>query len=396
MFARGRWLFGGVTEARVHALDQLEMVHLGLLAFAAVAVLFRRFRRGAGWEQHRQLQWIAYGVGGGYLPFLIVYCVPYLLHAHVPMLVESLAVVPLGLVPLTFAYAILRYKLWDIEVIVRDTISWTLTLLLGVIGFSLINLAVNRGLSEEMSLARNLLTFVSGLGLASLLVPARSAISSVLERFHYRDTFGKRRALSGFGRELLHERDLGRLCVALLDGIEEGVALERANLYLAQGDTLRRRPAGGGAAGPPAVRRPRPGALGARLAAALGGHPAGRAAVARHPAVRGRLSLRLPADRPRPRRRHRPHRLQAGPRAAQQRGFGAHPPPARPGGAGDRERPARRSAPGAAGGGPAAPALHRGDLRVVAGRHRGARRRAPAGLGQRRLRPARRPRARAS
>jgi two-component system, NtrC family, sensor kinase len=238
MFARGRWLFGGVTAARVHALDQLQMAHLGLLVLAAVAILFWRFRRNAAWEQHRQLQWIAYGVGGGYLPFLLVYYVPYALHLHVPMLVESLAVVPLGLVPLTFAYAILRYKLWDIEVIVRDTISWTVTLLLGVIGFSLINLAVNRGLSEEMSLARNLLTFVSGLGLASLLVPARSAISSVLERFHYRDTFGKRRALSGFGRELLHERDLGRLCVALLDGIEEGVALERVNLYLAQGDAL--------------------------------------------------------------------------------------------------------------------------------------------------------------
>ncbi len=238
MFAGGRWFFGRVTEARVHALDQLEMVHMGLLAFAAVAILFRRFRRGAGWEQHRQLQWIAYGVGGGYLPFLLVYYVPYLLHAHVPMLVESLAVAPLGLVPLTFAYAILRYKLWDIEVIVRDTISWTLTLLLGIIGFSVINLAVNRGISEELALARNLLTFISGLGLASLLLPARSAISSVLERFHYRDTFGKRRALSGFGRELLHERDLGRLCVALLDGIEEGVALERANLFLAQGDAL--------------------------------------------------------------------------------------------------------------------------------------------------------------
>jgi two-component system NtrC family sensor kinase len=239
MLARGRWIFGGVTPARIQALDRIELVHLVVLSLAAVAVLFRRFRRGAGWEQHRQLQWIAYGVGGGYLPSIAFYFLPYVLHLHVPMLLRSAAVVPLALVPLTFAYAILRYKLWDIEVIVRDTISWTMTLLLGIIGFSVINLLVNRGLSEELSLARNLLTFISGLVLASLLVPARSAISSVLERLHYRDTFGKRRALSGFGRELLHERDLGRLCVALLDGIEDGVSLERVNLYLGQGESLR-------------------------------------------------------------------------------------------------------------------------------------------------------------
>lgn len=238
MLARGRWIFGSVTLARIHALDRIDLVHLVVLALAAVAVLFRRFRRDASWEQHRQLQWIAYGVGGGYLPSVVLYFLPYLLHFRTSMLLTSVGVVPLALVPLTFAYAILRYKLWDIEVIVRDTISWTLTLLLGVIGFSVINLLVSRGISEELSLARNLLTFLSGLGLASLLVPARSAISSVLERLHYRDTFGKRRALSGFGRELLHERDLGRLCVALLDGIEDGVCLERANLYLAQGESL--------------------------------------------------------------------------------------------------------------------------------------------------------------
>jgi two-component system NtrC family sensor kinase len=238
MLANGRWIFGHVTQERIQALAQLDRVHLTVFALAAVGLLFYRFRRGAAWEQHRQLQWMAYGVGGGYLPFLILYFVPNTLHVHVPMALASAAVVPLALVPLTFAYAILRYKLWDIEVIVRDTISWTLTLLLGTIGFSLINLGVSRGISQELPLARNVLLFVSGLMLAGLLVPARSAISSVLERLHYRDTFGKRRALSGFGRELLHERDLGRLCVALLDGIEEGVQVGRANLYLAQGETL--------------------------------------------------------------------------------------------------------------------------------------------------------------
>lgn len=238
MLAKGRWIFGRVTTERIVALDQINQVHFTVLALVAVGLLFYRFRRGAAWEQHRQLQWMAYGVGGGYLPFLILYFVPITLRVHVPMALTSAAVVPLALVPLTFAYAILRYKLWDIEVIVRDTISWTLTLLLGTIGFSLINLAINRGISEELSLARNVLMFVSGLMLAGLLVPARSAISSMLERLHYRDTFGKRRALSGFGRELLHERDLGRLSIALLDGIEDGVQIGKANLYLAQGETL--------------------------------------------------------------------------------------------------------------------------------------------------------------
>src|SRR5215218_6427368 len=152
MLARGRWIFGGVTPARIQALDRIDLVHLVVLSLAAVAVLFRRFRRGAAWEQHRQLQWIAYGVGGGYLPSIAFYFLPYVLHLHVPMLLSSVAVVPLALVPLTFAYAILRYKLWDIEVIVRDTISWTMTLLLGIIGFSVINLLVNRGISEDLSL----------------------------------------------------------------------------------------------------------------------------------------------------------------------------------------------------------------------------------------------------
>jgi two-component system, NtrC family, sensor kinase len=239
VLTNGRWIFGRPTLARVAALDRIELTHFALLAMGAVFVLFLRLRRGSGWEQQRQIQWMAWGVAGGYLPWLAFYYVPYALSFHVPALLTSAAVLPLALVPVTFAYAILRYKLWDIEIIARDTISWTLTLLLGIIGFSLVNLAINRGVSEDLSLARNMLSFVSGLAIAGLLVPTRSTISSALERLHYRDAFGKRRALAGFGRELLQERDLGRLCASLLQRIQEGVDLETVNLYLAQGDGLR-------------------------------------------------------------------------------------------------------------------------------------------------------------
>ncbi|HYG63052.1 MAG TPA: ATP-binding protein [Thermoanaerobaculia bacterium] len=234
--ANGRWIFGRPTVARLEALDRVDLLHLGVFALAALGILVYRMARSHGWEQQRQLQWVAFGLGGGYLPFLLLYVVPRVLEVRLPMpqVLTPLAVLPLALVPLTFAYAILRYKLWDIEIIVRDTISSTLTLLLGIIGFSLVNLAITRGVSQELVVARNLLSFVAGLAIAGLLVPTRRHLGSALERLQYRGTFGKRRALSAMGRELLHQRNLSQLCQVLVQDIQDGVSLQRAALYLCQ------------------------------------------------------------------------------------------------------------------------------------------------------------------
>jgi len=231
-------LSGGDARAAMARTDRLEIAHLAVFALAAVALLALRLRRDRDWEGQRQLRWIAVGMLGGYLPFVAFYVVPFMLGVHWPELAVSASVLPLLLVPVTFAYAILRYKLWDIEVMVRDAVSYTLTLLLGVIGFSLANLAINRGLPQDMPLLRSVLVFLAGLSIAGVLVPARRGISGGLERLQYRGTFGKRQALLDFGRELLQERDLGLLCRKLLAAVEETVDLARANLYLAAGGSL--------------------------------------------------------------------------------------------------------------------------------------------------------------
>jgi len=235
----GRFLFGRPTAASIVALDRLVLAQLGVYALAAVAVLVARLRADRSWHEQRQAHWMAVGLAGGYLPFLALYGLPWIAGLRAPELLTAAAVVPLAVVPLTFAYAILRYKLWDIELVVRSAVASTLTLLLGLLGFSLVNALINRGVPAELALARNLLSFTAGLGIAALLVPTRRSLSSAFERLQYRGTFGKRRALSELGNELLHERDLGRLCAALLRQIEEGVALEGANLLLAQGGLLR-------------------------------------------------------------------------------------------------------------------------------------------------------------
>jgi two-component system NtrC family sensor kinase len=238
MLANGRWIFGRPTAAAIQDLDRLELLHFVAFGLAAVGVLLYRLLREQGWEQRRQLRWVVFGLAGGYVPFLLFYVVPFALRLQVPALLTSIAVLPLALVPVTFAYAILRYKLWDIEVIARDIVASALTLLLGVVGFSFVNLAITRGVAQELALTRNLLSFAAGLVIAGLLVPTRRTLSSAIERLQYGGTFGKRQALSGLGRDLLHERDLGRLCSALLDRLSAGMDLERVNLYLAQRDSL--------------------------------------------------------------------------------------------------------------------------------------------------------------
>lgn len=234
----GRFVFGGVDPPAIQSLGRLELIHLVVLSLVAAAIVLLRLRNKNDFEEHRQVQWIAAGVGGAYVPFALLYLGPHLLGLGTPEVVESLAVLPLAVAPLAFSYAILRYKLWDLSVIVRDTISSTLTLFLGIVSFSLVHLAISRGLPQDLSLARNMLSFLAGLTIAGLLVPARRGIASTLERFQYRGNFGKRRALAEFADDLLHERDLQTLCRRLADELEDSVPLAQVNLYLTQGARL--------------------------------------------------------------------------------------------------------------------------------------------------------------
>jgi len=234
----GRLVFGRPSAAALVLLDRFDLVHLLVFAGASIVVLAQRLKRVEEWEQHRQLLWLLVGMACGYAPFFAFYGFPHLAGFRLPELASAAAVLPLLAVPLAFAYAILRFRLWDLGLIVRNGLSYTLTLLAGLSSFSLLDLAIRRSVPESLDFTRDLLTFFGGLLIAGLVVPAHRGIHGALERIQYGRAFGRRRALVRLGAELLQERDLDRLCVALLSELGQGLDLARANLYLAQGDNL--------------------------------------------------------------------------------------------------------------------------------------------------------------
>ena len=72
----------------------------------------------------RQLRWIAWGTALGVGPFAFGYALPWAFGVNPPLALQ-LTAIPLGLVPLTFASAIVRYRLRDVEVIIKRGLAYT-------------------------------------------------------------------------------------------------------------------------------------------------------------------------------------------------------------------------------------------------------------------------------
>ncbi len=234
----GTWLFGATAPMALAVLDRLELFHLVFFGLASAALVAWRLWSTTEREARRQTTWISLGLAGGYLPFALLYVVPRALGASWQESLAPLTVLFLAIVPITFCYAILRYRLWDLGVLVRDTASLALTVLIGVSGFALANLVVNRLVPEDIALGRNLLVFVSGLTIAGLMVPTRRGLGQSLERLQYRGRFGRRRALAEIGEELLNERDLETLCERLCSEVESGLEITPTNVLLRRGEVL--------------------------------------------------------------------------------------------------------------------------------------------------------------
>lgn len=231
------YLFGAPSLAKLDMVSRLELLFLVFCSLVAAVCLAMRLAWRQDWEQRRQVQWLLLGMLGGFVPFLLLYVVPYSLHLAWPAWTTLAAVLPLALIPLTFAWAILRYKMLDFGLILRDSLSFGLTALVGLFAFSLIHTVLRSGMLGQLPLGQNFVTFAAGLAVAGALVPTRGAIASGLERLQYRGLLGQRRMLDALGQELLYERDLDRLCSLLTERLEEGLII-RTCLYLNQGGAM--------------------------------------------------------------------------------------------------------------------------------------------------------------
>jgi two-component system NtrC family sensor kinase len=211
-----RWLF-----------DRVSLAFEVTLYFIGAAALALDFKHTEDPMMRRQLKYLRNGAFLGLLPFTLLYAAPYVFGA-VPNHVMSLSVVSMGLIPLTWAYAITRYRLMDVDIIFQQGYVYTLATL-AVIGtfYGLIFLIFN-------TTTINPPAFVVLIAFATFVFqPIRRWIQEQLDRWvFYRDRYDARLTMIEFARELSSETDRDDMLAKVSDRLLRTLSIKQAGFFL--------------------------------------------------------------------------------------------------------------------------------------------------------------------
>jgi hypothetical protein len=139
-------------------------------------------------------------------------------------------------VPLSIAFSILRYRLWDIDLLINRTLVYTtLTAILALIYFGCVVLLQHlvNGVTGQVGQSP-LVIVASTLAIAALFQPLRRRIQRIIDRRFYRRKYDAARILADFSITLRSEVDLPELREQLIEVVQETMQPTHVSLWLRQ------------------------------------------------------------------------------------------------------------------------------------------------------------------
>jgi two-component system NtrC family sensor kinase len=212
-------------------MDRQEVAYGAAMFLGAAAILLNSYRHASTTILRQQLKWVTRGTILSVVPYTIIYVIPFLIGV-LPGTLMRLSVLSLALLPLTFGYAIFRYRLMDVDLISKRVVVYTVAAA-AVVGMYF---ALVAGVAELVHMQKPG-TGPVGLILAVVVTallfdPVRSWIQDRVDHLFYRTVYDYRRTLIEFGRELSSETDLNALLSSILDRLSRTLAVDRIAIFL--------------------------------------------------------------------------------------------------------------------------------------------------------------------
>ena len=209
---------------------------LALCILASVVSLVLRYRRSRD-EEREQIKWIAFAASVVGLLFLTGLVISLIYGSKPPSwtrLLDTMTALSYTGVPIAVGFAVLKYRLYDIDIIINRTLVYvSLTLMLALVYFGGVTAtqAIFRTLTGQEQQPQ-LAIVVSTLVIAALFNPLRRRIQSFIDRRFYRKKYDARKTLEGFSARLRDETNLGALSDELVGVVRETMQPVHASLWL--------------------------------------------------------------------------------------------------------------------------------------------------------------------
>jgi len=186
----------------------------------------------------QRIKWTMWGTIAAVTPVII-----YQIARHfVPSLAEdylssALTTLPLVLIPLSFGHSVVRYRLMDVDVVVRRALVYALTtvaiaMMIGTVALGLVFLAVGNNLSTTEITLRALVAIIAMAGIVLLSEPLKKFLQERADRFFYGERYDLRQGLLDFGRTLSATTALEPLLNALTERLQQVLDVQKMAVFI--------------------------------------------------------------------------------------------------------------------------------------------------------------------
>jgi len=219
-------------------MDRLDLSYGAVFFLVAATVLWNSYRHANTTILRQQLKWVTRGTILAVAPYTLIYVLSYVFHAMgwVPDVVVNLSVLSLSLLPLTFGYAIFRYRLMDVDLISKRVVVYTLAVTAVVAMYFALVAGVATLVQMQQPGTGRMGIILAVVVTALLFDPVRKWIQERVDQFFYRTRYDYRRTLIEFGRELSSETDLNALLSSVIDRLGRTLAVDRIAIFLRTGE----------------------------------------------------------------------------------------------------------------------------------------------------------------
>ncbi len=244
MAAFSSWLGGFIAANKVlPTLNLLLLVHFVAGVTAGATVLLWRFLTSRHTLVRQRLKWAMWGTIASVLPILAIQAAKRWFQIPDDTFTVALTTLPLALIPLSFGHSVVRYRLMDVDVVVRRALVYALTtvaiaMMIGAVALGLVFLAVGEDLSRTEITLRALIAIIAMAAIVMLSEPLKNFLQERADRFFYGTRYDLRQGLLDFGRTLSATTALEPLLESLNERLVEVLDVEKVAVFIEDASAL--------------------------------------------------------------------------------------------------------------------------------------------------------------